>query len=462
MRSSNPGCHVTKVGCIALVIVPGLLACANVTHREGFDSVSQDARARLGAELVWYDGGESEDQISTRTTTLLAQPLTATTAVQVALLNNRSLQGTLQELHISQADVVESGLLKNPVFSGDFRFSGQGINFEFTLIQNFVAALQIPMRKRMAEAQWQGTKAQVLGEAIELAARTKLLYYDYQASLHMLRLARQSLLSREASCELALRLNEAGNITDLALAEQRAMHASQKLSVSALEQEVIEAREELNAEMGLWKNPDSWQIADELPRVVAHLPNVPDVSGQAVERSLDLASARQRVISRAEMFGLADKFALLMDGALGPAAAKEPDSGWASGFSAAIPIPLFNQGQPAVFRARAELQQSVEEYAAMTVNVKAEARSLSRQAAVADERARHFQSSLLPLRRQVVQETKLQYNAMQIGPFELLEAKNLEIAAQQSYVDSLKSYWMVRTKLEALMSGRMVSDARSS
>lgn len=445
-----------------MFLLPGLLACASVKPREGFEPVSQDARARLGADLVWYDGGESPDEIAARTSALLSKPVTAASAVQVALLNNRSMQGTLQDLHISQADLVESGLLKNPLLFGDFRFSGQGINFEFALVQNFVAALQIPMQKRIAEAQWEAAKARVVGDAVELAAQTKLSFYEYQASLHMLRVARQALLSREASCELALRLNEAGNANDLLLAEQRALHESQKLAVLALEQHSIEAREALNARMGVLKNPDSWRISEELPRVDAKLPDAPDVGAQAVERSLEIASARQEVIARAEMFGLADAFALLMDGAIGPAAAKEPDIKWSSGFSAAIPLPIFNQGQPEVFRARAELKRSMEDYAAMVVNIRAEARSLSRQAAVADSMARHFQATLLPLRRQVVQETKLQYNAMQIGPFELLEAKNQEISTQQSYVDSLKSYWLVRTRLEALMSGRMVSDAHGS
>lgn len=445
-----------------MFLLPGLLGCASVKPREGFEPVSQDARARLGADLVWYDGGESPDEIAARTSALLSKPVTAASAVQVALLNNRSMQGTLQDLHVSQADLVESGLLKNPVLFGDFRFSGQGINFEFALVQNFVAALQIPMQKRIAEAQWEAAKARVVGEAVELAAQTKLSFYEYQASLHMLRVARQALLSREASCELALRLNEAGNDNDLLLAEQRAMHESQKLAVLALEQHSVEAREALNAHMGVLRNPDSWRVSEELPKVDAKLPDAPDVGAQAVERSLEIASARQEVIARAEMFGLADAFALLMDGAIGPAAAKEPDIKWSSGFSAVIPLPIFNQGQPEVFRARAELKRSMEDYAAMVVNIRAEARSLSRQAAVADSMARHFQATLLPLRRQVVQETKLQYNAMQIGPFELLEAKNQEISTQQSYVDSLKSYWLVRTRLEALMSGRMTSDAHGS
>ena len=48
---------------------------------------------------------------------LLAAPLTADAAVQIALINNRGLQATYAELGIAEADVVQAGRLRNPGFS---------------------------------------------------------------------------------------------------------------------------------------------------------------------------------------------------------------------------------------------------------------------------------------------------------------------------------------------------------
>ena len=53
---------------------------------------------------------------------LLEGELTTNAAVQIALLNNAALQATFEELGIAQAELVQAGLLKNPVFAGHVRF----------------------------------------------------------------------------------------------------------------------------------------------------------------------------------------------------------------------------------------------------------------------------------------------------------------------------------------------------
>lgn len=57
------------------------------------------------------------DRTAQRVAELLAQPLSADSAVQIALLNNRGLQASLAELGITEADVVQAGRLPNPGFS---------------------------------------------------------------------------------------------------------------------------------------------------------------------------------------------------------------------------------------------------------------------------------------------------------------------------------------------------------
>jgi hypothetical protein len=58
--------------------------------------------------------------------TLLAQPLTADAAVQLALLNNSGLKASLTELGIAEAELVQAGRLRNPAFSfGRVRGGGE-------------------------------------------------------------------------------------------------------------------------------------------------------------------------------------------------------------------------------------------------------------------------------------------------------------------------------------------------
>ena len=64
---------------------------------------------------------------------------------------------------------------------------------------------------------------------------------------------------------------------------------------------------------------------------------------------------------------------------------------------------------------------------------------------------------MLPLRQQIVEQTQLQYNAMQIGAFQLLQAKQEQIDAGNAYIRTLRDYWVARTELDLLLSGRMAS-----
>ena len=61
----------------------------------------------------------------------------------------------------------------------------------------------------------------------------------------------------------------------------------------------------------------------------------------------------------------------------------------------------------------------------------------------------------MPLRHQIVQQNQLQFNAMQVGIFELLQSKQAEIDAGREYVEALKDYWVARAELERAVGGRI-------
>jgi cobalt-zinc-cadmium efflux system outer membrane protein len=61
------------------------------------------------------------------------------------------------------------------------------------------------------------------------------------------------------------------------------------------------------------------------------------------------------------------------------------------------------------------------------------------------------------LLERIVNETQLQYNAMQLGVFDLLRARERQIQAAAAYVETLRDYWVARTDLGQLLSGRLPS-----
>jgi hypothetical protein len=55
----------------------------------------------------------------------LRKPLTVETAVQIALLNNRSLQATFEDIGLPAADLIEAAAIPNPMASGILSSSPQ-------------------------------------------------------------------------------------------------------------------------------------------------------------------------------------------------------------------------------------------------------------------------------------------------------------------------------------------------
>jgi cobalt-zinc-cadmium efflux system outer membrane protein len=89
------------------------------------------------------------------------------------------------------------------------------------------------------------------------------------------------------------------------------------------------------------------------------------------------------------------------------------------------------------------------------VRIRAAARALRDRVEGARDRALYYRDILLPLRERIVNEAQLQYNAMQLGPFQLLRVREQQIEAAAAYVETLRDYWMARGDISQLLSGRL-------
>ena len=115
----------------------------------GFDDVR--ARLKNGARArFWNSGTELDKEAAEKVDSLLKTKLTADEAVQIALLNNRDLQAVYSDLGVAQADLVQAGLLNNPIFEAAIKFptSGGQANLEFITVMNFLDVFYMPLRKR--------------------------------------------------------------------------------------------------------------------------------------------------------------------------------------------------------------------------------------------------------------------------------------------------------------------------
>ena len=430
--------------------------CTATKRTESFNTVTSAVQERIGREVIW---GRPSEQLDQSLRNLLVNDLTADDAVQFALLRNHSLQALYEELSIAEADLIAAGLLSNPVFDGEVRFEsgGSGTALELAVVQNFLDVFFIPLRKRVASAAFDEAKTRVTLAVLQFSGEVRRRYIAYQAAEQLLELHHTVLTATEASYDLARRLHEAGNITDLELANEQALREQSRINTSAAELEADVARERLNAVMGLWGDETSWSLTSRLPEPLVQDVTPPDFERTAVANSLDLEAARLGVSYAAARLGIVKPSALFDDAGLGVAGEREVSGDWTVGPAFSLPLPLFNTGQTAANKARAQLQQAWERYTALAVQIRAESRAVHQRMTNLHARAMHYREVVLPLRHRILEETQRQYNAMQVGAFQLLQARQQEIEAGASYVATLRDFWLAQTDAEQLISGASVS-----
>jgi outer membrane protein, heavy metal efflux system len=440
--------------CLLIAGVAVLVGCASVPKEAGFGDVEHIVGDRTGKRVHWDQGTAADTEVADVVRSMLRKELTANEAVQIALLKNQNLQATYEELGIAQAELVEAGLLRNPTLSAEVRFPGRPkLPMEIDVTQEFLELLFLPLRKRAAEAAFEAAKLRVTQEVLDTAAEVKAAFYRAQGAEQLVEMRRTITQATEASYEAAQRLHEAGNITDLAFAQERAMHEQAKIELAKAEAETLDAREELNALMGLWGRDTQWSISSRLPDLPQAEVDSKGLESLAVSQRLDLAASRKEIQQLAQTLGVT-RYAALLPEASGTAHyEREPEGEDTFGPGIELPLPIFNQGQPAIAAAKARLRQSQRRYAALAVEVRAQVRRARNKLLAARDRANYYSRVVIPVRHQIVQQTQLQYNAMLVGIFQLLEAKKDEIEAGREYVESLTEYWVARAELERAVGG---------
>ena len=291
-------------------LIPALLAaavlcgCATLDTDSGFAAVQRSAQDRLGKQLRWARSEADQSLIDQRVAELLAQPLTADDAVQLALLNNRGLQATFQELGIGAADLTQAGRLPNPGFSFNRLVRGGELEVERGLHWNLARLLALPQLQRIEAARYAQTQGAVTTAMLTLAADARKAWIDAVAADENVRYMRQVQQAAQASAELARRMAQVGNFNKLQQAREQAFHADAALSLAQAMQAQRGARERLTRLLGLWGEQAAFRLPERLPDLPASPIDQPDIERSAMTQRMDVQGAKQAAENTAQSLGL--------------------------------------------------------------------------------------------------------------------------------------------------------------
>ncbi len=436
-----------------------LVGCASTSAKPAFDDVAQTVKARSGHTIRW-DQGTAEDKEAARAIDqLLQRELTADAAVQVALLGSPRLRTKLEELAIAQADLVQAGLLKNPVFGiGRTAWEAEHIqpNLVASVELDFLDIITMPMRKRVAATELEATKLEVGDEILELASEVREAFYTVQAAEQVLAMRRLVEETASTSADLARRQYDAGNMSDLALNTELGLASQTTLDRKRAEGEAAVARERLNKLMGTWGARTGWKPTPKLPEMPKEEAPLERLESVSIAQRLDVGAARRSVQAMQYALSLAKttRWTGMVNVSV-DAGRLRSNKRLSFGPSVGLEIPLFDQRQAQIAKLEAYARQGENELQALAIDVRADVRSTRARVLTARGVVEEYGKVVVPLRENVVRFSQEQYDAMLIGVYQLIQAKQSEFEAYREYIEALRDYWIARSDLERAIGGRI-------
>ncbi|GGB03929.1 hypothetical protein GCM10011491_35020 [Brucella endophytica] len=197
----------------ALSAVSALLGgCASFTPDGGMGPVTGYVGTVIRKDTAKITSLADAAAIQAKVKSLLAKPLTADSAVQLALLNNRGLQAEYNALGISEAAFVEASLPPSPVIGVERLATGGSLEIERRLVGDILAILTLPKRSDIARTQFEAAQQKAIEATFRTAAQTRRAYYNAVAARQTASLLEQARVSADAdaAADLTRKLGETG------------------------------------------------------------------------------------------------------------------------------------------------------------------------------------------------------------------------------------------------------------
>ncbi|WP_427914964.1 TolC family protein [Ramlibacter sp. MMS24-I3-19] len=443
---------MTRLTAVAAATVL-LAGCASFSPDGGFDAVSGLTKERTGQPVAMQRTDHERQAAQDRVNELLRQPLTAESAVEAALLNNRGLQARFGELGIAEADYVRAGRLPNPVFSFG-RLSGGGeVEIDRGVLFNILGLLTMPVASQVGQRRFQQAQYQAASDAVSLASEVRRAYFDAVAARELERYDQQVKETADASNELARRMLQAGNFSKLTQMRQQAFYADATAQLARARHQATAARERLARLLGLSGEQLDLQLPERLPDLPGQPAEPRDAERTAMDKRLDVLMARRNAEATARSLGLtrATRFVNVLEA--GYQNKSQTGAPRANGYEIELELPLFDFGSTRAARAEATYMQAVNRTAEVAVNARSEVRESYSAYRTAYDLARHYRDEIVPLRKRISEENLLRYNGMLVDVFELLADAREQVAGVTGYVQALRDFWVADSNLQTALTG---------
>src|SRR6266699_1841197 len=318
-------------------------------------------------------------------------------AATIALYSNPALRAIRDRRGLAAAQLIQAGILPNPVvsYARDFVTGGSTAGtrdgYTFSAGWEFSALIPFLPKQTAARKSFQSVDLDIAWQEWQIAVNARTAVYRVLGLNAQAAQAREATAGLQQSTDAMQKAVDAHEKTVLDLAAVASASQDSRATMLALEQEFEKQRLGLNKILGT-EPENNVRLRDglTLPTRVEP-PNEPDLLNHVESRRLDLLGLRQGYESqdatvRAAILVQFPRISLAF------VRAKDNTNVQSSGFNVAIDVPIFDRNQGVIATERATRQRLLDEYHQRAFEALsdvaaaiADIRSLDRQLAAAEE-----------------------------------------------------------------------------
>lgn len=426
-------------GCGSFAVEDDGAAQTIAVQRIGLDATPGAATSMQAADSA---------AMSAQVEQLLQQPLSADTAVRLALMQNPQLRGQLAELGVARADLQQAGLISNPTLAvGGLRPEGGGRwQMDFGLSQSLLDVLTRGLRRSLAHAEFARAQLEVSARLTDILLTAQQHYYAALAARHRAAIADLVATAAETHAGLAEAYRRAGNITELAALTQAAEAHARRLEADTAALDARRAQAALAADLGV-ADAARVQLPEQLPLPPTDMSETAALVEQALRDRLDLQALQQTRTQLERDLALQSRTRGITTFDAGVKSERDYDGSTGVGPEVSLSLPIFDNGNNRIAAARSRLDQNAAALTGLEIAIRNEVTQAQADMELQRQRAQRYRDTLIPQRERIVALSLQRTSYMLTGPFETLLAKQQEYAAYLDYVDALGGYWRARADL---------------
>lgn len=446
---------------LLLALLAGAIGgCASLDPRPDVARASSTIEERAGVPTGWdapwpreleeWDG---------------ASPLSMERAVVLALKNNREIRREVELIGAGRADLVQAGLLPNPVLAVSLRFPidpAEGYTQAgASVVQDLVALWLRPQRIRSAEARLNESVLALSDRALRLVADVKqgharIVYLQRAADL-----TRQNLATVDRSIEVLRRRIQGGEGTNLDVNRARQQRLVLEAELKRQERDLAKLKRFLLQLVGFAAIDADWTAAESSPiKETEHEPALPELLEESAVitlaggQRLDVAAARAVVEANAANLRV-EELSRVRELGLGAAFEQTEDKGRFLGPEVVIGIPIFDFNQAQIARAGSLARAALINYEATVQRAVAQARSAYVEARASADIADLYRRRVLTLAEENLRLAEATLRAGQDDVTVLLTAQQAVVDARQALNALRLDAALARIELEYAVGGRL-------